>query len=313
MTDMNISPEDLNAMLEALGGGQVADSVGVLADVMNVVEQAALIEGGVPNVIKDNGYEFRCIVLKDGYIKPTRIDTEEGTTFQEYNPQEDVINWLILAGQERVLLRQDERGVVPVNFNEFHGEFKEKQGYALSFLSSFNSNNNMLMDEDKVKTYEGVTKYMQKLMGDNNHEIRDFLVAMLVKTPNWEEVTRTWDTATVFDGDDHDTFTWGCEIETTDKYVKFLNTYAVMWITPKVMDPEGNLLAESVTQIIVRQVNPETVPQLSADSVARVLVDETLNKDVVAYALITDDTLSGKISQIRLYQSEGFDVNKTSF
>lgn len=309
MSDMNITPEQIQAAMEAMGGGE--QSAPRENPVMDIIKDVTK-DGKVKNVIKVQGGELRCIVSNNGEIKDTTII--DGATVQDFNPEEDVIAWCAIVDGTRHMLKQNDTGIHNTGIDSFGAMFGSKTGYALSYLSSFNGNNNILLDDAKVAKFEDAAAYAESLMGESDNGLKTLITSMCTNTDDYRDICQTWDKAEIFDNttDDH-VITWGCVVETEKEYVKFETSYTIIWARPFVMNADGNEVPDELIQVVTRQVNPDKVPQLGWNSKANFTVDETINDQVIAYAMVTEDTINSKLTGIKLFKTESFDVNKTSF
>ena len=309
MSQMNISPEEIQAAIEAMAGGNFMN--------MGVHPAAAEIEkvtadGVVNNVTRLPNGQMRCIVSSDGVIKPTTI-TDEGATQQTYNSETDTIAWLTYLDNERGILLQDKEGIRSVDSADFKGLFGDMSGYALSYLSSFNGNNNVLLDEYKVTRYKEATQYIDGVIGDLNDDLKTLLTGMCVNTPDFENICQTWDQAAVYDVTENDVkIEWGCAVETEEEYTKFDTKYVILWARPMISGEEERA-PDALIQLVTRQVNPGNVPSLGQDSKATFMVEETINSQIAGYAVVSEDTLNGHLVGIDLYKSVDFDLADLSF
>lgn len=308
MSDMNITQEQIQAAMSNNGGLDMPTT----NPVIEIIE-AATNEGVVKNMVRVTDGEMRCIVTDSNGVKPT---TNIGnTTTQEYNKDTDVITWITIVNQDRQILKQDNDGIVPININLLEEIFGDDVGYALSFLSSFGGDNNILMDADKVANFNEAQVYAAGVMGESDMGLKTLLATMCTNTDNFRDICQTWEEAEIYDPSQKDDIiiTWGCTAKTSDQYVEFNTTYVILWAKPIVLDTDGEQVPDSLLQIITRQVNPDKVPTLSPDSTATFTVDETINEQIVAYIVVTEDTLNKKLGSIKLYKTSSFDVNKSSF
>lgn len=312
MSDMNLSPEELQEALAAIAGQMPPDANLAFENLKLVLHDAASIDG-VPNVIKVGNNEIRGIVLNKGIIKDVKESEDSDTTTQEYVSGEDVIIWMALFDNQRFLVIQDNNDISELPFDRLTEEFSVKSGYALSFLSSFSSDRNRLLDKDELAAFDEVDQYVSQVFGGDGH-IKSYMASMCLKTPNWQERCDTWETAEVFEfKDDLHPIQWGVSVETEDNYVKFDNTYVILWVKPTLLNDGGEEVPDSLTQMITRQINLDVVPKLGKDSKANFVIDETINNQFVAYAVVVDDSLTSTIKSVKLYKTADFDITKTSF
>lgn len=307
MSQMNISPEDIQAAIEAMSNA----GNGMREHPAVALIKTATETGIVNNVTRLPNGQMRCIVSAEGAIKPTII--KDGATQQEFDSKTDTIAWLTYIDNERGILLQDKDGIHSVEAADFKGLFGDMSGYALSYLSSFNSNNNVLLDDNKVKRYREASVYIEGVIGDLNDDLKTLLTGMCVNTPNFEDVCQTWDDATTYDlSKEAVTIKWGCMIETEVEYTKFDTKYVILWARPMI-DGEDDSAPDSFIQLVTRQVNPGTVPSLGQDSNACFMVEETINTQIAGYAVVSEDTLTGHITAIDLFKSVDFDMSELSF
>lgn len=311
---MQLTQEQIQEAMQAAMQGQMGygeePEVGPIFEVIEAAMQSTTIQ----NVIKVQGGEVRCIVTNNNEIKPTTI--VDGRTTQEYVVEDDdAIAWISMINGTREFVIQDKHGVNPVSAEAFGPMFGSKTGYALSYLGSFNGDNNILLDDEKVQNFNRAEQYATSVMGDTHDDLRTLITSRCTNTPNYEETCQTWDTAETYDIEDSENrkIVWGCRIRTENTYVEFETRYAFIWATPMVRDTEGNVVEESIMQVMTRQVSPNSVPQLGPDSKAVFEVEETLNQQVKAYAIFTEDTITGLLKSIELFKTKDFDVNKASF
>lgn len=311
MSDMNITPEQIKEAIEAMAGGDF-DSNPMQNPAYKAVEEATATDK-VRNVTKVQGGELRCIVTDENGIKPTTI--ENGATYQSYDREVDAIAWLCIINNQRSILRQDKDGIVDVDVSQFRDMFGDKTGYGLSYLSSFSSNNNILLDNEKVAKYERAREYATDLIGTLNDDLKTMITTMCTNTHEFEKVCQTWDQAELFDPTaEGSTITWGCRVRTEEQYVAFESTYVILWMRPIIGNGEEDaVVPASLTQLVTRQVNPDTVPALGADSNATFLVEETLNEQVLAYAVVVDNAMTGHMQSLSLFKTKGFDDARLSF
>lgn len=302
--------EAMQAAMQGQAGFEQEPEVGPIFGVIEAAAQSTTIK----NVIKVQGGEVRCIVTNNHEIKPTTI--VDGVTTQEYIVEDDdAIAWISMINGTREFVVQDKHGINPVTAEAFGPMFGSKTGYALSYLGSFNGDNNILLDDEKVDNFNRAEKYAADLMSDTHDDLRTLITSRCTSSPNYEESCQTWDEAEVYDIEDSENrkIVWGCRVRTEATYVEFQTQYVIIWATPMVRDTEGNVVEETIMQVMTRQVPPNSVPQLGPDSEAVFEVEETLNKQVKAYAVMTEDTITGVLKSITLFKTEGFDVNKASF
>lgn len=307
---LNLTPEQIQEAIAAMGGdmGDMMPQENPILDVIKLITEHDIIK----NVVKVQGGELRCIVSNNGEIKPTNI--VDGSSEQTYVPEEDVIAWVAIVNNTRHMLKQDINGIQDTGIDSFGSMFGDKTGYALSYLSSFGGDNNILLDDEKVSKFEQAAEYAQALMGESENGLKTLITSMCTNTDNYKDICQTWDEATVYDGNEEGhVITWGCVAETEKEYVKFKAIYTILWTLPLMMNAEGEEAPVEFVQVITRQVNPDKVPQLGWNSKANFTVDETINNQVLAYAEVTEDTLNRRLSGIKLFKTEGFDVTKTSF
>lgn len=312
MSNLNLTEEQIQEAISAMAGSDFNPPNPTEEAIEHIV--AATANGRVRNVTKVQGGELRCIVTDDNGIKPTTI--ENGATHQDYNDETDAIAWLCVINNNRSILRQTKDAVEESDINGFRNMFGDKTGYALSYLSSFNSNNNILLDDEKVNKYEEARVYAEGLIGDLGDDLRTFITTMCTNTDNFERVCDTWDNAKVYGpGDKEETITWGCRARTEEDYVAFESTYVVLWTRPIIagVSDDPAIAPDSLTQLVTRQVNADSLPNLAQDSKATFLIEEIVNDNVLGYAIITDDTLTGKLSSIRLFKTKAFDEARKSF
>ena len=310
---MNLTQEQIQEAIAAMSNGEMSpEDFGEQNPAIDLIIEATSTDT-VKNVTKVQGAELRCIVTDENGIKPTTI--ENGATHQKYNRETDQIAWVTIINNRRYILRQDKEDIVDADVSEFRDMFGDKTGYALSYLSSFNSNNNILLDDEKVAKYNGATEYANSLIGNLNDDLKTMIITMCTNTDNYEAVCQTWDEATVFelDSTNPSTIEWGCRARTEQEYVAFESTYAILWMRPIVGNDLDIQAPDSLTQIVTRQVNPDKVPGLAPDSKATFVIEETLNEQVLAYALVTDDGLTGNMLGIRLFKNKEFDSIRSSF
>lgn len=304
MSVMNITPEQIQKAIESMSGGDVSNEDN---PALEHVEQATRTNV-VRNVTKVQNGELRCIVTNNNLIKPSNI--VDGATYQDYDSNVDVIAWISIIGQSRNIYKQDQSGIHECNADEFDSMFGDKAGYALSYLSSFGGNNNILLDKEKLDLYDRAKKYADELIGDLDNNLKTFISSMCVKTPNFLDNCQTWDEAKVYDCDkDNVVINWGCTAKTNDQYVSFETRYIILWARPIFSDSENEVAPDGLIQLVTRQVNPDIVPNLGQDSVATFTVDETINNQIAAYAIITEDTLNGLTQSIELHKNINFDVS----
>lgn len=308
MSQMNLSPEDIQAAIEAMAGGDIMGGEHpAIAAIKTATES-----GTVNNVTRLPNGQMRCIVSAQGTIKPTVV--KDGATQQTFDPETDTIAWLTYLDNERGILLQDKDGIQAVQAADFKGLFGDLSGYALSYLSSFNSNNNVLLDEHKVERYRDAAVYIEGVIGDLNDDLKTLLTGMCVNTPDFEEVCQTWDDAAVYDLSQEDVkIKWGCEIKTEVEYTKFDTKYVILWARPMIDGAEDESVHDSLIQLVTRQVNPGTVPSLGQDSTACFMVEETINSQIAGYAVVSENTLTGHITAIDLFKSVDFDISELSF
>lgn len=308
MTQLNITPEQIQAAMEEMTGASFMPEENPLLEVIEHATAGDIVH----NVIKVSGGELRCIVSADGDIKPTTII--DGATTQMYDKENDIIAWVAILNGGRHIFIQDKDGIIDSAPDAFNNLFGNKTGYALSYLSSFNGDNNILLDDEKVQKFNTATKYAEELIGSSDAPLKTLISSMCTNTDDFQDVCQTWNDATIFDNTvEGNMITWGCRVETEKEYIKFESTYVVLWVKPMVMDHEEDTVPDELVQIITRQVNPDKVPGLGWDSKANFLVDETLNDKVLAYAVITEDSMDSKIKSIELFKTSGFEVNANSF
>lgn len=312
MSDMNITPEQIQEAIAAMAGGDF-DPNAMGNPAHDLVADATADVDKVKNVTKVQNGELRCIVTNENGIVPTII--ENGATYQKYNSETDAIAWLCIINNSRSILRQDKNGIMDVDVSSFRDMFGDKTGYGLSYLSSFNSNNNILLDDEKVKKYEDALSYADQLIGSLNDDLKTMITTMCTNTENFQDICQTWDKAEIVDPTSEDSkIVWGCRARTEEQYVSFETTYVILWVRPIIGNGETDDVApNSLTQLVTRQVNPDSVPSLGADSVATFLVEETLNEQVLAYAVVVDDALTGNMQSINLFKTKDFDEVKLSF
>ena len=306
---MKVTAEQIQQAMAAFGGQEETLSNPVITAI-----EVATQTSTVRNVVKVQGGELRCIVTSNGVIKPTTIS--EGGSTQEYNTEdEDVIAWISMINGERQILTQDKHGINPISPEALSPIFGERTGYALSYLGSFGGDNNILLDAAKVANYESAELYAESIMGASHNELRTLLTSRCTNAPNYKETCQTWDEAEVYviDNENPRTITWGARAMTTNQYVSFSNVYVLIWIKPSLHDAEGNQVFDDIMQVVTRQIHPDSVPQLGPDSNAIFEVEETINDQVQAYAIVTEDTMTGILASIKLFKTADFDVNKASF
>lgn len=308
MSDMNITQEQIAKAMANQGGLGMPESNPV-PDII----KAATNDGIVKNVVKVTDGEMRCIVSNTNGIKDTT--RKDNTTTQVYNVDEDVIIWITIINQDRQILKQDKDGIVPINVNTIDSIFGDKTPYALSFLSSFGGDNNVLMDDEKVRNFNAAQAYADAVMGEGNDGLRTLIASMVSNTDNFSDICQTWDDAEIYDPtqDNDITITWGCTAKTESEYTEFNTTYVILWAKPMILDTDGEEVPDTLLQVITRQVNPDKVPTLGADSSAVFTVDEIINEQIVAYIVVTEDTLNRKLKSIELFKTADFDVTKSSF
>lgn len=312
MSTMSLTEEQIQEAIAAMAGGDFNPTNPVDEAIEHIV--AATATGQVRNVTKIQGGELRCIVTDENGIKPTTI--ENGTTYQTYDDETDVIAWICVIKNNRSILRQSKDTVEDTDVNGFRNLFGDKTGYALSYLSSFNSNNNILLDDEKVNKYEDAQVYTEGLIGNLGDDLRTFITTMCTNTDDFKKVCQTWDEAVVYrPGDKEETITWGCRARTEEDYVAFESTYVILWTRPVIagVSDDPAMVPDSLTQLVTRQVNADSLPNLAQDSKATFLIEEVVNDNVLGYAVITDDTLTGKLCSIRLFKTAGFDEARKSF
>lgn len=310
MSDLNITQEQLEAAMSNAGGLRMPETKN---PVIEVIEQATST-GTVKNVTKVTGGELRCIVCNNGEIKPTTI--VDGASTQIFDAEVgDVIVWITIVDNDRQILKQNSEGVSQTTFDKLGEIIGTKTAYALSYLSSFGGDNNILLDDEKVKRFEEANEYAIAVMGESNEGLRTLIASMCTHTDNFKDTCQTWDNATVYDATVQDDITidWGCRVETEGEYTKFVTSYVILWARPLVMSVEGEQIPDRLLQVVTRQVNPDKVPELGRDSKATFIVNETINEQVAAYAVVTEDTLNRKLLSIELHKTKDFDVTKSSF
>lgn len=310
---MQLTQEQLQeAMQQAMAGmgGQTEPEVSPIFEII----ETATATTTVRNVVKVQGGEVRCIVTNNNEIKPTTIT--DGVTTQEYIVEdEDAIAWISMINGDRQFVIQDKHGINPVSAEAFGPMFGSKTGYALSYLGSFNGDNNILLDDEKVANFNRAETYAEAVMGNSHDDLRTLITSRCTSSPGYEKDCQTWDEAEVYDIDTSEerNIVWGCRVRTEQTYVEFQTAYVIIWAIPTILDNDGNQVPEEIMQVLTRQVQPNMVPQLGPDSNAIFEVTETLNKQVKAYAVMTEDTITGVLKSIKLFKTEGFDVNKASF
>lgn len=306
---MNISPEQIEEAIKAAGGYEEPE-VNPIIEIIEAATQTTTVK----NVVKMQGGEVRCIVTNDNQIKPTTLT--DGYTTQEYIVEnEDVIAWISLINGDRQFAIQDKHGINSVTAEAFGPLFGSKTGYALSYLGSFGGDNNILLDDEKVANYHSAEIYADKLLGESHNDLKTLITSRCTNSPNYQDNCQTWEEAELFEIDENEdrTVVWGVRAATTDRYVKFDTTYVLIWVNPVIMDADGVAAPEDILQVVTRQVQPNLLPQLGPDSNAVFEVTETLNTQVKAYAIVTEDTVTGLLQSIKLFKVAGFDVNKASF
>ena len=312
MSNLNITPEQIQEAINAMSDGVLNEEP--VNPVYTVIEAAAA-EENVRNVIKTNGGELRCIISNNGEIKPTKL--EDGATTQVFEPENgDVIAWITIVNNDRQILQQDKDGISPIGIDKLNTFFGDKTGYALSYLSSFGGDNNILLDEEKVKRYEEATIYAENFIGDSDHGLKTLIASMCTNTDNFKDICQTWDEAEVYDATDEEnpiTIEWGCTAKTESDYTEFTTSYAILWAKPMVLNPDGEEVPDSLVQVVTRQVNPDNVPRLGTDSKATFLVEEHINDSILAYAIVKEDTLNRAMKSITLFKTKDFDITKSSF
>lgn len=276
--------------------------------------------GLIPNVSETENFLARCIVLnKDGALNDTII--LNGESLQNFNPTDgDYIIWATIGQNFKALWKQtglEKSDIVMLQPNELEEQVKHKAGYAINYLSSFNSDNNILLDDQKVEAFYRVENLLEDLLKNSHAGIRTLLTAKLVNHPEPEKIIPSWNDATVYNPADTEnpfTIEWGITAKTDDEeYIEFIDKQVIYWIKPQVENQDGEQVPDNLLQVITRGLKVDNVPACGPNTIVNFSIKEQLPEHIRAVMFVNIDVTKGDVVSIELFKTEDFDVSKASF